>query len=51
MKNIRNHILKAMVYKKNCVNINNKIEIVGYVTVFIPKNRCTSRSAGLNRNR
>ena len=48
MKNIRNHVLKAMIFK-NCDNIDNKIEIVGYVTVFIYKIRGTPRSVELNR--
>ena len=33
---------------KMCGNIGNKIEIVGYVTVFIYKIRGNPRSAGLN---
>ena len=37
MKIIKNHVLKAMIFKKNCGNIDNKIKIVGYVTVFIKK--------------
>ena len=49
MKRIRNHVLKAMILKKNCGNINNKIELVGYVTVFIYKIRGTPRSVGINR--
>ena len=39
MKRIRNHVLKAMIFLKECGNIDNKIEIVGYVTVFIYKFR------------
>ena len=38
MKRIKNHVLKAMILKKNCGNIDNKIEIIGYVTVFINQN-------------
>ena len=34
---------------KICDNIDNKIEIVGYVTVFIYKIRGTPRSAELSR--
>ena len=49
MKRIRIHILKAMIYKKNWGNIDNEIEIVGYVTVFIYKIRGTPRSARTNR--
>ena len=49
MTRIRNHVLKAMIFKKNCGNIDNKIEIVGYVTVFIYTIRDTPRSAELNR--
>ena len=49
MKRIRIHILKAMIYKKNWGNIDNEIEIVGYVTVFIYKIRGTPRSARINR--
>ena len=49
MKRIKNHVLKAMIYKTNCGNINKKIEIVGYVTVFIYKIKGTRRSAGRNR--
>ena len=49
MKRIRNHVLKALICKKNCGNIDNKIEIVGYVTVFIYKIRGTPRSVGINR--
>ena len=48
MKRIRNHVLKA-ICKNNCGNIDNKIEIVGYVTVFIYKIRGTPRSVGINR--
>ena len=49
MKRIRNHVLKAIIFKKNCGNIDNKIEIVGYVIVFIYKIRGTPRCAELNR--
>ena len=49
MKRIRDHVLKAMIFKKKCVNIYNKIEIVGYVTVFIYNIRGTPRSVGINR--
>ena len=49
MKRIKNHVLKAMIYKKNWGNIDNRIEIVGYVTVFIYKIRSTTRSVGINR--
>ena len=45
MKRIRIHVLKAMTYKKKWGNIDNEIEIVGYVTVFIYKIRGTPRSA------
>ena len=38
-----------MIYKKNWGNIDNEIEIVGYVTVFIYKIRGTPRSARINR--
>ena len=34
---------------KNCGNIDNKIEIIGYMTVFNYKIRGTPRFAGLNR--
>ena len=34
MKRSRNHVFKAMIFKKNCGNMDNKIEIVGYVTVL-----------------
>ena len=40
---------KSYDIQKNCGNIDNKIEIVGYVTVFIYKIRGTLRSAELNR--
>ena len=49
MKRIRIHVLKAMIYTKNWGNIDNEIEIVGYVTVFIYKIRGTPRSAKINR--
>ena len=49
MKRIRNQVLKAMILKKNYGNIDNKIKIVGYMTVFIYKIRGTPRSAGINR--
>ena len=49
MKRIRIHVLKAMIYKKNWGNIDNEIEIVDYVTVFIYKIRGTPRSARINR--
>ena len=48
MKRIRIHVLKAMIYTKNWGNIDNEIEIVGYLTVFIYKIRGTSRSATIN---
>ena len=35
MKRVRNNVVKDMIYKKNCGNIDNKIKIVSYVTVFI----------------
>ena len=38
-----------MICKKICGNIDNKIEIVGYVTLFTYKIRGTPRSAELNR--
>ena len=46
MKRINNQVLKAMIFKKNYGN--NKKKIVGYVTVFIYKIRCTPRSAEVN---
>ena len=49
MKRNRIHVLKAMIYKTNWGNIDNEIEIVGYVTVFIYKIRGILRSAGTNR--
>ena len=49
MKRIRIHVWKAMIYKKIAGNINNEIEIVDYVTVFIYKIRGTPRSARINR--
>ena len=49
MKRIKNLVLKAMIYKKNCGNIDNTIEIVAYVTVFIYKIRGTLRAAAINR--
>ena len=45
MKRIRNHVLKAMIFKK----IVAMIVIVGYVTVFIYKIRGTPRSVEINR--
>ena len=41
-------MFKSYDIQKNCGNIDNKIEIVGYVTVFIYKIRGTPRSAELN---
>ena len=38
-----------MIYKKIGGNIDNEIEIVDYVTVFIYKTRGTPRSARINR--
>ena len=38
-----------MIYKKIGGNIDNEIEIVDYVTVFIYKIRGTPRSARINR--
>ena len=38
-----------MIYNKNRGNIDNEIEIVDYVTVFIYKIRGTPRSASINR--
>ena len=49
MKRIRIHVLKAMIYKKNWGNIDNEIEIVGYVTLFIYIIRGTPRSARIKR--
>ena len=49
MKRIRIHVWKAMIYKKIGGNIDNEIEIVDYVTVFIHKIRGTPRSARINR--
>ena len=34
MNKTKNHVLKTMIHKKYCGNIDNKIEIVGYVKVF-----------------
>ena len=49
MKRIRIHVWKATIYKKIGGNIDNEIEIVDYVTVFIYKIRGTPRSARINR--
>ena len=38
-----------MIYKKNCGNIDNKIEIIDYVTVFMYIIRGSPHSAGINR--
>ena len=48
IQKIENHVLTAIMYKKNCGNIDNRIEIVCYVTVFNYKIRGTPRFAGLN---
>ena len=48
MQRSRIHVWKAMIYKKIGGNIDNEIEIVGYVTVFIYKIRGTPRSARIN---
>ena len=42
-------MFKSYDIQTNCGNIDNKIEIVGYVIVFIYKIRGTPRSAELNR--
>ena len=42
-------MFKSYDFLKNCGNIDNKIETIGYVIVFICKIRGTPRPAELNR--
>ena len=49
MRNIKNHILKTMIYKNIVVTLIIKTEIVGYMTVFLYIIRGTPHSAELNR--